>query len=166
MRPRVILIFFTIYVLAFTSLGCEAFRRKFVRKPEKEKEIKVIIETQEYESRYSPEQSYKKYFLFWRISHEELINLLETQNMSRKKRVFAARKIVENLSQMRQLILPEKQTRLDDFISEQRHIVRQVDRYNLNMVQRLRIKNALERQKRQIQREFDYRQIQQYLIKR
>jgi len=166
MKLRTILILSTIYCLLSTSLcGCEAFRKKFVCKPKKEKEVEVIVHTQEYVSEYSTEETYKKYFLFWRTWHEELLNSLSAQNGNRKKRVFAAKKIVENLQQMRQLLLPEKQNRLDIYISEQKGIVRQLNKYNLNRIQRLRIKSILEKQRRQIQREFKCRQVQEYLIK-
>ena len=162
---KVVLMLSTIYYLLSTSLGCEAFRKKFVRKPKKEKEVEVVVHTQEYVSEYSTEETYKKYFLFWRTWHEELLNSLSAQDGNRKKRVFAAKKIVENLQQMRQLLLPEKQNRLDIYISEQKDIVRQLNKYNLNRIQRLRIKSILEKQRRQIQREFKYRHVQEYLIK-
>ncbi|MCQ9207853.1 MAG: hypothetical protein NG712_00495 [Omnitrophica bacterium] len=164
-KSKVILLLITYLLLLTTVIGCEAFRKKFVRKAKREKEIKVVIETYEYESRYSIEESYKRYFLFWRTAHEELINLLDRQDLSRKRRVFVAGKIVENLQHMRQLLLPEKQSELDTHILEQENILNQLQRYKLSHGQRLRIKSALKKQKRQIRKEFSYKDIQGYLIK-
>ena len=154
------LIFFSL-----TLTGCEAFRKKFVRKPKKEKEIKVVIHTHEYESLYSVEQSYKKYFLFWRASHEELVNSLNAGNGNRKKRVFAAEKVLENLQQMRKLLLPEKQAGLDRFILEQKALAGELDKYKLKRARMSRVKAILEKQRRQIQREFSYKHTKEYLIK-
>ena len=163
-RCTQIVILSTFYFLLSTSLcGCEAFRKKFVRKPKREKEVKVVVDTQEYKSRYSKEADYKRYFLFWRISHQELTNLLDDQEASRKRLLFTAKKIVENLEQMRQLLLPEQQSRLDTLISKQKEIIRQLDRRQLERVQKLRIKSILKKQKRQIQKEFHYQAIQEYL---
>lgn len=150
--------------LSLALTGCEAFRKKFVRKP-KEREVKIIVETQEYESKYSVEETYKKYFLFWRLSHEELINSLNVQDGNRKKRIFTAEKVIENLQQMRQLVLPERQARLDIFILEQKNIAKQLDKYKLRRAQALKIKSILEKQRRQIQREFSCKRIQKYLTK-
>ena len=92
---KVVLILSTIYYLLSTSLGCEAFRKKFVRKPKKDKEVEVVVHTQEYVSEYSTEETYKKYFLFWRTWHEELLSSLSAQDGNRKKHVFTAKKIAE-----------------------------------------------------------------------
>ena len=162
-----VILLVTVYCLLVTLLcGCEAFRKKFVRKAKREKEIKVVIHTEEYESRYSIEETYKTYFLFWRVAHEDLINLLDVQDGNRKKRIFAAKKVIENLQYMRQLLLLEKQVRLDAFISELERIVTQLDTYKLKRTQSLRIKSILEKQRRQIQREFSLRHIQEHLIKK
>jgi len=136
-----------------------------VRRSTKEKEVKVVIETYEYEPKYSLEQTYKRYFLFWRTAHEELITLLNMQDVSRKKRVFTAEKIIENLQHMRQLVLPEKQSELDAHILEQENILKQLERYKLRRAQMLRIKSTLKEQKRQIREEFSYEEMQGYLVK-
>ena len=153
------------FQLSVLLCGCEAFRKKFVRKPKREKEVTVVVKIQEYESKYSTAETYKKYFLFWRCRHEELVNLLNAQEGNRKKRIFSAKKIIENLQQMQKLLLPQKQIKLESFISEQKAIVEKLDRYNLSRGQRLRIKSTLGKQRKKIQEEFAYRHIQEHLIK-
>lgn len=166
MKFKVVLILSSIFCLLFTSLGCEAFRKKFVRKPKKEKEVKIVVETYEYESQYSPQTSYKKYFSFWRGWQDELINSLDIQHVNRKKLTVASEKIVANLDQMHQLLLPEKQKELEGYIAEQKEIAMQLQQPSLSRTQILEIKSSLERNKKQIQKEFNYKKIQQYLVGR
>lgn len=163
MKFKAFLLLTTYFLLLTTLFGCEAFRKKFVRKP-KEKEVKIVVETYEYESEPA-EKTYKRFFLFWRAAHEEMINSLKSQDSNRKKLVFAAEKIIENLQQMRQLLMPQMQARLDTFISEQKDIARQLNRFKLQHAQLIRIKSMLEKQRRQIQKEFNYKHIQEYLVK-
>ena len=163
MKFKAFLLLTTYFLLLTTLFGCEAFRKKFVRKP-KEKEVKIVVETYEYEAE-PVEETYKRFFLFWRAAHEEMINSLSTQDGNRKKLVFTAEKIIENLQQMRQLLMPQMQARLDTFISEQKDIARQLNRFKLQHAQLIRIKSMLEKQRRQIQKEFNYKHIQEYLVK-
>ncbi len=151
--------------LSLALTGCEAFRKKFVRKPKK-KQIRVVVSPQEYTPEHSAQEVYKKYFLFWRASHDELTDSLGAQDANRKKRISSAKKIIENLRQMHGLLILKKQARLDIFILEQESRLRELDRYNLNPGQILRIKSTLNKQRRQIEKEFDYRHIQEYLIQR
>ena len=151
-------------IFSASLCGCEAFRKKFVRKP-KEKEVKVVVQTYEYESEYSLENAYKKYYSFWRGAHEELTNLLNARDENRKRRVFAAEKVVEALLQMQELLLPAKRTRLDNLIITQKDIVKKLDSHNLTLSQKLHILGTLRKMRRQIQEEFHFKKIQEFLIK-
>lgn len=144
--------------------GCEVFRRKFVRKPKK-KTVAVVVQTYEYESEYSFEKAYKKYYSYWRGAHEELINLLDVREENRKRLVFTAEKALEALLQMQELLLPVKQTRLDDLIIAQKDIVKKLGKYNLSLSQKFHILEALQELRRQIQKEFHYEKIQEFLVK-
>lgn len=162
---KVFLKIFTFYFLVFTFLGCEAFSRKFVRKPKKEKEIKVITQTQEYQSEYSIAAAYKKYFLFWQAAQDDLIDLVDEPEANHKKVIFTAEKIIENLAEIRQFLLPEKQEKLEPYILEQKKVRAQLTQSNLSRGKILEIKTVLEKQRRQIKKEFAYPAIQGYLIK-
>lgn len=157
----------TTYFLLFATVlcGCEAFRKKFVRKPKEEKEVRVVTQIKEYKALYSPEVGYKQYYLFWRTSHEELVSSLEAQNGNRKKTLYFAKQTAEHLQEMRDLLLPEKQKELELFISKQGDIARRLDRRSLNRAQKLGIKSILKRQKKQIERAFAFKHIQEYLVK-
>jgi len=165
MKLKGILLVTSYCLLVIVLCGCESFRKKFVRKSKKEKEVRAITQIKEYKALYSPEVGYKQYYLFWRTSHEELVSSLEIQNRNRKKTLYSAKKTVEHLRQMNDLLLPEKQKELDPFISKQRDIARRLDRRSLNRAQKLGIKSILKRQKKQIERSFAFKHIQEYLIK-
>ncbi|UCB56610.1 MAG: hypothetical protein JSV30_05215 [Candidatus Omnitrophota bacterium] len=158
---RIIILFLFVASLS----GCEAFRKKFVRKPKGEKEIKVVVNTQEYVSQYSRKQIYEKYFLFWKAANDELLGLLNIQEVNRKKRIYYAEKIAENLLQMQQLLAPEKQKALDAYIAEQKQIVVELKKYSLSLGKKLQIKGILRKQRREVRKEFSYKNIEEYLIK-
>ena len=153
-------------VTLFTLCGCEAFRRKFVRKPKHEKEVEVVVRTQEYESEYTAEEIYKKYYRFWRAAHDELVSLLAAPETNRKRLVYMARNIIDYLRQMRPLLKAEKQERLDEFILEQEDIIAMVDSYKLSSTEKLHIRNRLQRQRKRMEQEFSCEVIQEYLKER
>jgi len=164
MKTRIIILF-SAFCLLFSLCGCEAFRKKFVRKPKKEKEIRTVTQIKEYKALYSPEVGYKQYYLFWRTSHEELLGSLQAQDRNRKRTIYSANKTVEHLRQMHDLLLPEKQKELGPFIAKQEALARRLDRRRLNRAQRLEIKSILKKQKKGIEHKFAFKHIQKYLIK-
>lgn len=165
MKPKIILLFFTYYLLLTTAIGCDAFRKKFIRKPKAQKEVRVVVETKRYESTLSQKQVYVRYFAFWQAWHEELVDTLDMQEVNRKRRTAAGRGIVENLKQMRRLLMPEKQKQLDLYILVQEDIMRQLEEYRISHAKSLRIKSMLKKQKREIKGKFHYKNIEAYLIK-
>ncbi|MFC1630991.1 hypothetical protein ACFL2I_00345 [Candidatus Omnitrophota bacterium] len=160
-KTYLLLIAYSLQLVALS--GCEAFRKKFVRESKKKKEIRAVTQTIDYASDLTTEQTYKNYYLFWSSWHEELIVLVNDQNSNRKKQLYAARMIVENLTQMRKLLVPAKQEQLGVFIAEQEDIIKKLDKFQISHLEMLRIKSSLARQKKQIQKEFDYRSIQENL---
>lgn len=154
-----------VFLLAGSLCGCDAFRKKFVRKPKDEKEVKVVVNTREYASQYSRKQIYEKYFLFWKAANDELLGLLDIQKTSRKKRIYYAKKIGENLLQMQKLLAPEKQKVLDAYILEQKQIAVELKKYSLSPGKKLQIKSILRKQRREVRKEFSYKNIEEYLIK-
>ncbi|MBN3039266.1 MAG: hypothetical protein JW869_07630 [Candidatus Omnitrophica bacterium] len=151
--------------MTFIFSGCESFRKKFVRKPKEKEVVNVVVRTHEYESQYTIDELYKKYYIFWSAAQKELIEVLE-EDGSRKKKVFSASQILENLKHMRGYLVPEKQLQLDKFIAKQENIAKQLDVYRLSLAQKLIIKSTLETQRRLIERQFSYSNIKEYLIRK
>ena len=151
MRAK-ILILSSVFCLLFSACGCEVFRKKFVRKSKAEKEVRTIIHTKEYESAESKEETYKKYFHFWRAAHLELVDLLQGDEDKRKRRIFLAENIIDSLEQMQQYLEPEKQRELTSCILKQKEILQELKAFKLRRIQKLQLKTALKEQRRKIQK--------------
>jgi len=160
-----IILLFTIHYSLFALSGCDAFRKKFVRKSKKEKEVNVITQTKDYKALYSPDVAYNQYYLFWRSSHDELMETLDAQNGSGKRMLFFAHRIVEYLEQMQELLTSEKYQELEPFIAKQKDVVEKLKVRRMNRAQKLEIKSILKKQKKQIQQRFTLKHIQEYLVK-
>jgi len=107
-------------LISFLSLeGCEAFRKKFIRKKKVEQvEENVILVPQEYpEVVYDNVTLYKKYYSFWKASQSELLESLK-EGQSYKKQVQCFNEVLKNLSEMKGLLLEQKQQELDAYIQE------------------------------------------------
>ncbi|MFH1045411.1 MAG: hypothetical protein V1727_00420 [Candidatus Omnitrophota bacterium] len=165
MRGKYYLVCVGLLSLTLFCSGCEAFRKKFIRKAKKEeKEVNVVVFTQEYESQYSAQDLYKRYYIFWRAAHDELIDALGAQEGNYKKRIAAAERVSENLQLMRSYLVPEKQTQLDIYISKQQDIVERVRSQMLGVGEKMNIKSMLESQKRQIEKQFFYKDVSEHLV--
>ena len=73
-------------VVMVTSLGCESFRKKFVRKKKHAPvEEEMVIVPRDYSKEQLPsDQAYRQYFTYWKAWHQELTAHLH-ENASRKK---------------------------------------------------------------------------------
>lgn len=116
MKTRFIFIIFGILFLFSTLTGCEAFRRKFVRKQETKVPEKAFYVPKEYPKRSaSVENEYNEYFYFWKRSQEELIEYL---NGYYKKQIASSRRTIENLTYMRDMLKEEKAAPLTAYIKQ------------------------------------------------
>jgi len=132
-KTCLLLITCSLGLIAFN--GCESFRKKFVRKSKEKKEVRVVVNTHEYESLYSVAVNYEVCYNFWLASQKELIDSLDGLSGNRKRRVFATRRIIDNLERMSQYLVPEKQAQLNQYISEYRDLPEQVDQIRMKQVQ-------------------------------
>ena len=104
--------------LVFTLIGCDAFVRKFTRKPNKENipEEEMVLVPEEYKGpNLSKPDLYRKYLMYWKSWHDELMESL-LQNLSHKKKVDCAQQAIKNLLSLNALLKPEKQKQLDVYI--------------------------------------------------
>lgn len=148
---------FCILIFAFCILlsGCDAFVRKFTRKPKKENLPKeeMVLAPQEYKGpQMSKENLYRQYFLFWRAWHDELVNGL-TQKVSQKRQIYCAQEVIENLINLKPLLNEEKQKKMDIYISQLKELKELItqDIYSSNAT---RLAQSAERIKRGILRDF------------
>lgn len=156
-----------IMILSFAILlsGCEAFVRKFTRKSKKDNLPKeeLVLEPQEYKAAIqNKEELYRKYFLYWRSWHDELLSAL-SYGGSHKKQLDCAAEAIKNLENLRPLLDEPALGKLGIHLQELKRITLQIekDTYNNNSA---RSRGSLERLRRNILREFSYDKIKDHLL--
>jgi hypothetical protein len=141
-------------------LGCEAFVRKFTRKPKKEEspQEEMVLAPQEYKSpEMSKEELYRQYFLFWKSWQDELIGSLSI-GANHKKQISCINETLNNLEQLRLLLNETKQKELDIYINQLKELKRLIieDSYGSNINKN---RFTAEHIKRNILRDFSYNRI-------
>jgi hypothetical protein len=119
MRVQKLFLVFLILGLIVNLLGCEAFTRKFTRKSKKDKAPEpMVLMPEEYKGpNMTQEELYRQYFLFWKSWHDELVQSL-TDGKNHKKQIDCANEALKNLYQLRAMLNPERQPRLDNYIRQ------------------------------------------------
>jgi hypothetical protein len=149
--------------LLFALLGCEAFVKKFTRKPKKpEVEETPVLVPEEYSlSDISTEERYRQYFLFWKSWQDELINVLGSST-SHKKRGDCIKEAINNLEELLPFLFEEKQKELDVYLERLRQLENDInqDIYGTKLSAH---KNKAEILKRNILRDFSYPAVENHL---
>ena len=150
--------------LFFTLIGCEAFVRKFTRKPKNDDvREELVLSPQEYKGpQMTKEERYRQYFLYWQSWHDELIEALLNGN-NYKKCLFSIDEGTKNLEQLKALLNTDKQRQLDVYI-QQAHQLRQRISGDIYFNFRDRNRATAERLRRDIILYFSYHKIKNNLI--
>jgi deoxyribodipyrimidine photolyase len=150
--------------LLVTLIGCDAFVRKFTRKPKKEEltQEEMVLAPEEYKVGMSKEELYRQYFLFWKSWQDELINALSREG-SHKKQVACAKEAIKNLEYLRPLLNEEKQKQLDVYINKLNALKDSVeeDAYNNNFAINASLAESI---KMNILKDFSFNKIKNYLL--
>ncbi len=149
-----------IFCIFSTLGGCEAFRRKFVRKKKTPDEpIEMILEPQAYpDVPVVSEAMYREYFTFWKSWHTELISFLE-KGANVKKQKECIQEAVMNLTKLSQLLQEELSNKLIRYIKELQGIKSQIDTGNLSSDTTNILRRKLEDLKFRIDKEFVYSKV-------
>jgi len=149
--------------LLFALLGCEAFVKKFTRKPkEPETEETPVLVPEEYSlSDISTEERYRQYFLFWKSWQDELINALGS-SASHKKRRDCIKEAIKNLEELLPFLFEEKQKELEVYLERLRQLENEIsqDIYGARLSA---YKSKAEILKRNILRGFSYPAVENHL---
>lgn len=166
MRKKIFLLV-TSSLLLVTLIGCDAFVRKFTRKPKKDQYQKeeMVLAPEEYKPTMSKEQLYRQYFLFWKSWQDELTNsLISLPGISpnHKKQVDCVNEAIKNLMGMRSLLNNDAQKKLDIYINQMTGLRDAVtkDAYGLSIN---RNRQDAERLKRDILQNFSFNDIKKSL---
>ena len=150
--------------LLFTTLGCESFRRKFIRKrktPEKKEEVVVAFENYP-DAPFPKDIVYKNYLLYWRSWVDELVTALGSGG-SRKKRIDCAEQAIGNLVSMQQMLIEEKRPGLNPYIDELKDIKIKATSDVINEVLSNRLSARLRNHKIVVERDFGYQKAKDFL---
>lgn len=146
--------------------GCEAFVRKFTRKPKQEnlpREEMVLVPEEYTGPNLTREELYRHYFLYWESWHDELITALTTHELNHKKQAGCAEETVKNLQRVRSLLNPAAQQKLDVHLTKLNNLKASIatDTYGTKASVH---RSSAERIKRDILRDFSYRKVKDSLL--
>ncbi len=163
MKPKIILMI-TSYCLLITCFGCDAFMRKFTRKPKTENlpVEELVIEPQEYKASQDKEGQYRQYFLFWKSWQSELIVSLQ-EKRSQKKLLDCLGQAISNLENLGPFLKPEIRDKLGSYIKQEKVLLDFIQRdvYGNNTAMNI---SMAERLKSDILKNFSYNKIKDYLF--
>lgn len=163
MKFKIIIFIFTLWIAVGYLVGCEAFVKKFTRKPKKEKPPEeIVLVPEEYPSLFAnSEEAYRQYFLYWKSWQDELINAL-LGRASHKKQLSCIDEATKNLGQMRNLLVEDKQKELDIYLSKLADLRNNIseDVYSNNATKN---RSDAEQLKRNILKDFSYSKIKNSL---
>lgn len=164
-KIKFLILYFILITMVFELCACEAFVRKFTRKPKKEQLPKeeMVLVPEEYPSLpMSKEELYRKYLFYWKSWQDELIQSL-SKGSNHKKQISCIEESIKNLKALRELLKEKTQKKLDVYIEELESLRISIlkDVHGINL-QANRI--VAEKIKRNILKEFSYNKIKDYLL--
>lgn len=155
---------FIIYFLIVSLIGCDAFVRKFTRKPKREElpEQELVLAPEEYRSTMTKEEQYRQYFLFWESWQGELVQALLVKT-NRKKPVSCINEAIKNLEEIQKMLDAEKQKKLESYLVQLKDLRETIieDTYGTDFSSQ---RMAAERIKRAISRDFSYSKVKDSLL--
>lgn len=160
-----LIVLFAVYCLLFTALcGCDAFVRKFSRKPQKEdlpQEEMVLVPIKYKAEVATKEELYRQYLLYWKSWQNELIESL-LNNRNHKKQLDSITQVLNNLEQLKALLKEDKQRKLAAYIKQLNDLKSYIEKdpYSNDAAAN---RMAAERIKRNILRDFSYNKIKDNL---
>ncbi|HTY45316.1 MAG TPA: hypothetical protein VMD52_04950 [Patescibacteria group bacterium] len=162
MRARRIFLYAMVSAMIIALTGCEAFVRKFTRKPKNETPAEeMVLVPEEYKGPgMTKEQLYRQYFVFWKSWQDELVESLSSSN--HKKQLDCVKEAIKNLQQMRSLLVADQQKKVDVYINQLQDLRDCIDRDAYGLNARGNISTA-ERIKRNILRDLSYQKVKNIL---
>ncbi len=151
-------------VLFVASSGCEAFVRKFTRKPKKEDQPReeLVLHPEEYPAAVlSPAQRYQESSLYWKAWQDELLQALGWGS-NHKKQLSCAEESLKQLVLMRQLMQEPLQKSFDAVIADAQQLLATIESDPYAM-QRAQSKLAAERIRRTVLRDFSFAKVKDRL---
>jgi hypothetical protein len=148
-----------------TLTGCDAFVRKFTRKPKKSdmpREEMVIAPEEYVPPEMTKEERYRQQFTLWKSWHDEFMTAL-ANSTNHKKKVSCIEEAIKYLEGMGALLVPDVQRQVNRYIAQMNNFKADVDRDIYGRGSNMQFQEA-ERMRRRIVREFSYVEIKDKLL--
>jgi len=149
--------FSLLIMMLFLSSGCLTLRKKFVRKKKSEKEPVSYVDFKEYPDVPS-KKIYHNYYVFAQGWLEDLYHAL-TKTGNRKKQQQAVNEAIMNVEQMITYFNEEGKEKTSGLYQELLEMQKQVSSPVLNQLEENHLAKKVERLKRRIIRELDWRVV-------
>jgi hypothetical protein len=163
-RKSLLIIFVCIAVTSF--FGCQTLKKKFTRKSKAEKENveEVVYSPQEYPVQViSNEEMYRTYYTFWRGWHQELTEVL-SEGENRKKQVECINEIITDLNKMKDLLTPDVQANLKEYIQQLTPIQEEIIAGRSNATNFYSMKMKMESLRSKITKDYTPNKVKKYII--
>ncbi|MDP2940941.1 MAG: hypothetical protein Q8N85_01620 [Candidatus Omnitrophota bacterium] len=153
-----------IIALLIFLTGCDAFVRKFTRKPKKDSQQQetMVLAPEEYKPKQvTAEDAYRQYFLFWKSWQDELVSAL-LDRKSQKKQLDCIEEAIKNLLEIKSLLKDEKQQEFERYLAQFQDLKQAIksDLYNNDIPENL---HQAEMLRRNFFRDFNYSKIKKFL---
>lgn len=152
-----------IFALVISVGGCASFKKKFVRKPKETEKPTPIVHTKDYTQEYGNLLLYEKHYLFWKYWQEELINTLSSKSSNRKKEIRSSHSALDELKALGNYLNPEGAKLLAPYIIELENITKRLLSRKHIGSQVSKFKRELEKHKRNVQRTFFYKDVEEWI---
>jgi hypothetical protein len=156
-----ILSFFLAIVLVTNLSGCETVRKKFTRKKKTVVKMPRIYQVRKYEKKPIAEL-YAKHFAYWVSWHSELLRTLGANHKKDKKCI---EEIMNNLNDLRNMLLPEKAEALKVHMEKLERVRTVIEREELTQFNKSYVAMTLDREDRSIKRDFKLSKVKDFLKK-
>jgi len=143
--------------------GCEAFQRKLTRKPKRPRErARPIISFQDYSRTMTAVDRYRKHYLLFEYWNADLLTALASPPLNAKRYKRASAEALGELKTLRDIVTEEVGLRLALMIERRERLDRQLQS-GIHPSQVHAVARTLERQTREFNREFFWRQVDDHL---
>jgi hypothetical protein len=141
--------------------GCEALQRKLTRKPKHPPpRPSPIIQFQDYSRAMTPLERYRKHALLFDYWNDELMAALRTASVNTKRIRHTSTEALAELRMLQRLLSPEWARRLEPLVAARVRMDAQLQQGTFAPSQVNTMWRTLERQARQIHREFHWRTVE------
>ena len=152
------------WLLVAALTGCESLQRKFTRKPQQPRAAPSPITIfQDYSSARTPADRYRKHYLIFDYWQDELLEALQSPPVNPKRYKRASGESLVELRALQGLLTDEAASRMAPLLDERAKVDGQLQRGLLQPAQIPGLIQDLERQERQVNRDFFWRDVEDAL---